>query len=210
MGSVKAKLLATVAGAAVASTVAVASKVAVAADLPPPIAPAPVYKPPVDFGGWYLRGDIGFSHQRIKNVEFIPGPNLPPLESQSTLSVGTDIGSIFGLGIGYQYAWFRFDVTGEWRGNAGFRTINRISSGGNTFPEQNFGSKSEWVVLANVYADLGTWWCITPFIGAGIGGAYNTISNFTDIGVQFGANNFAETASKWNTAWALHAGLAYK
>ena len=65
-------------------------------------------------------------------------------------------------------------------------------------------------MLANVYADLGTWWCITPFIGAGIGGAYNTISNFHDIGVRFGANNFAETASKWNMAWALHAGLAYK
>ncbi len=33
------------------------------------------------------------------------------------------------------------------------------------------GSKSEWLFLANAYADLGTWWCVTPFIGAGIGGA---------------------------------------
>jgi len=205
MGSVKTKLLATVAAATVVSTVAGA------ADLPPPIAPAPIYQPPpADFGGWYLRGDIGFSHQRIKNVEFVPGPTLPPLDSQTTLSVGTEIGSIFGLGIGYQYAWFRFDVTGEYRGNATFHSVNRIVAAGNVFPETNHGIKSEWVVLANVYADLGTWWCITPFIGAGIGGAYNTISNFTDIAVIQNGNNFAATASKWNLAWALHAGLAYK
>ena len=30
-------------------------------------------------------------------------------------------------------------------------------------------TKNEWVVLANAYVDLGTWWCITPFIGAGVG-----------------------------------------
>ena len=45
------------------------------------------------------------------------------------------------------------------------------------------GSKSEWVVMANAYVDLGTWWCITPFIGAGVGGSYNKISGFRDDGV---------------------------
>jgi opacity protein-like surface antigen len=78
-------------------------------------------------------------------------------------------------------------------------------------------SKSEFVVLANLYADLGTWWCLTPFIGAGIGMSRNTISNFTDIGVNgtaaFGTVPglaFAPSASKWNFAWALHTGLAYR
>ena len=203
MGSVKVKLL--------AAAAALAGTAAGAADLPPPM-PPPIYKAPIveDFGGWYLRGDIGFSNQRIKSIEFIPGPNLPPLTTQQTLSAGFDTGGIFGLGIGYQYNWFRFDVTGEYRSNAGFRSVNVLSSGGFTFPEQNFASKSEWVALANVYADLGTWWCITPFIGAGVGAAYNTISNFHDLGVLFGANNFADTGSKWNLAWAVHAGLAYK
>src|ERR1700726_1527684 len=34
------------------------------------IAPPPMsYAPPVaDFGGWYLRGDIGFSNQRVDNI----------------------------------------------------------------------------------------------------------------------------------------------
>jgi opacity protein-like surface antigen len=48
------------------------SSAAFAADMP--IAPPPQYyaPPPVaDFGGWYLRGDIGFSNQRVKNIAAI-------------------------------------------------------------------------------------------------------------------------------------------
>lgn len=37
------------------------SAMAFAADLP--IAAPPLYAPPADFGGWYLRGDIGFSNR---------------------------------------------------------------------------------------------------------------------------------------------------
>ena len=36
--------------------------------------------------------------------------------------------------------------------------------------------------MANAYVDLGTWWCVTPFIGAGVGGARVSIANFTDTG----------------------------
>ena len=69
--------------------------------------------------------------------------------------------------------------------------------------------------LANAYVDLGTWWCITPFIGAGIGTTRNTISSFVDIGAtQPGATilstTYGDNASKWNLAWAAYAGLAYK
>jgi opacity protein-like surface antigen len=41
------------------------STMAFAADLP--IAAPAIYAPPVEFGGWYLRGDIGFSNQRVSN-----------------------------------------------------------------------------------------------------------------------------------------------
>ncbi len=75
----------------------------------------------------------------------------------------------------------------------------------------------EWVVLANAYADLGTWWCITPFIGAGVGGARVTINGFTRRGHRQHRRRRAaeraptrDNASKWNLAWAVHAGLAYK
>ena len=70
-------------------------------------------------------------------------------------------------------------------------------------------------MLANAYVDLGTWWCMTPFIGAGVGGARVTIANFTDQSMPIEAARLpsvalADNASKWNFAWALHAGLAYK
>jgi opacity protein-like surface antigen len=77
-------------------------------------------------------------------------------------------------------------------------------------------TKSEWVVLANAYVDLGTWWCITPFIGAGVGGARVSIANFTDQSINnFGGITspglaFGDNVAKWNFAWAAHAGLAYK
>ena len=64
------------------------------------------------------------------------------------------------------------------------------------------------MVLANIYVDLGTWWHLTPFVGVGVGGAYNRISNFQDIGVETAsANNFYDDGYKWNFAWALHAGI---
>jgi opacity protein-like surface antigen len=132
------------------------------------------------------------------------------------VAAGFDTAGIFGLGVGYSFnAWLRADVTGEYRGNANYRGQNIITSGGNTYAEQDFGSKSEWVVLANVYADLGTWWSVTPFVGVGVGASYNRISNFQDIVLTSTtgpllANNFYDENAKWNFAWALHGGLAYK
>ena len=71
--------------------------------------------------------------------------------------------------------------------------------------------------MANAYVDLGTWWCMTPFIGAGVGGARVSINNFTDQSIAqrwrrsaLPGLAFGDNVSKWNLAWALHAGLAYK
>ena len=51
-------------------------------------------------------------------------------------------------------------------------------------------TKTEWLFLTNAYIDLGTWWCVTPFIGAGIGASRNTISNFMDQGATRPALTF--------------------
>ena len=124
---------------------------------------------------------------------------------------------IFGLGVGYKVNnWFRADVTGEYRGNSQFFGTDRITYAGGVGTDTYHATKNEWVVLANAYVDLGTWWCITPFIGAGVGGARVAINGFTDQGI---ANNgggalpglaFGDNVAKWNFAWAAHAGLAYK
>ena len=62
--------------------------------------------------------------------------------------------------------------------------------------------------LANAYVDLGTWNCFTPFVGAGIGAARNTLADFTDINPN-GGYGFGRNPSEWHLAWALHAGVAY-
>ena len=191
------------------STAAFAADMAIA---PPPPAYAP---PPIveDFGGWYLRGDIGFSNQRVDRLNNVLDAN----NTSSSQNLNFNTAGIFGLGVGYKVNnWFRADVTGEYRGNSQFFGTDHITYVGGVGTDTYHATKNEWVVLANAYVDLGTWWCITPFIGAGVGGARVSINNFTDQGI---ANNgagalpglaFGDNVSKWNLAWALHAGVAYK
>jgi opacity protein-like surface antigen len=217
MGNLKKLALA---GAAVIVT----APAALATDLPlmPPPAPAPVE---CCGSGWYLRGDIGFSSERGKN--FYETGLVPAPTSVQNAADGFETGGLFRLGVGYQFnSWLRFDVTGEYRSPATWNSFDIASSGG-TFanggtliPEHVTLHKSEVVALANVYADLGTWWCVTPFIGGGVGVAGVKFSGFQETAIAtlslpqgqnvINANNFAEDNTQWNFAWALHAGLSYK
>ena len=192
------------------------SSMAFAADMP--IAPPPmVYAPPVeDFGGWYLRGDIGFSNQRVEPLEQRRRP--PPHVARSEPRASTPRASSVSAPVIKFNNWFRADVTGEYRGKSQFSRNGRIhlSAAAALGADTYHATKSEWVVLANAYVDLGTWWCMTPFIGAGVGGARVTINNFTDTGIaNLGAGAlpglaFGDNTSKWNLAWAVHAGVAYQ
>jgi opacity protein-like surface antigen len=190
-----------------AAALAAFASAASAADLPAPVLPVPV----AEFSGWYLRGDIGMSNQSLKRMShpsFATAPQYTFLDSG-----GFDAAPFFGLGIGYQFNnWLRIDVTGEYRGKANFHALDRYFNPGLPgFVTNDYnGSKSEWVGLVNAYLDLGTWWCITPFIGGGIGVAYNTISHFRDTNVIASGGGWAPTGSKTNLAWALYAGAAYK
>jgi opacity protein-like surface antigen len=212
MRSVK-YLVAAAGAASMLSSAALAADMAIA---PPPQMYAP---PPVqDFGGWYLRGDIGFSNQKVNDLHYgreSAYSQLTSFDQQSSF----DSAGIFGVGAGYRFnSWFRADVTGQYRGNSNFKAIDRFTgtAGGVAYSgTDNYGaSKSEWLVMANAYVDLGTWWCITPFIGAGVGTARVSIANFTDNGINslpFSTVSYASasTGSQWNFAWAAHAGLAY-
>jgi opacity protein-like surface antigen len=211
MGSLKSLALA---GAAV-----IVSMPAVqAADLPPIIQRAPPLVTEEFTGGWYLRGDIGFSNEDVGSLFNDKVNNGVPGIRVNNVDKGFDAAPLFGIGVGYQFNNFiRADVTGEYRGSANFHGLDISTAGGTTFPDHYSASKSEWLFLANLYADLGTWWCVTPFVGAGVGVSYNTISNFRDLGVGssglIGGNastGFANAATTANLAWALHAGLAYK
>jgi len=106
-------------------------------------------------------------------------------------------------------------VTGEYRGKASFHALDRFFNafdpGGPRYNTNAYtASKSEWVALVNGYIDLGTWWSITPYIGAGVGVAFNTIEHFRDTNVIAGGGGWADTGTQTSLAWALHAGASYR
>jgi opacity protein-like surface antigen len=185
----------------------------------------PVYVPePEVFSGWYFRGDIGFSNQRVDSLYNVL------YETTEVTNIFAEFGAapFGGIGIGYVFSpFFRMDLTGEYRGKAAF-------SGSDVYlfndvdpeaidPEPNWvervdnytGFKSEWTFLANAYWDVGNFHGIVPFLGFGAGVSRNTISGFMDVdptsGDYFGPSvAFGDTASKWNFAWAVYAGVGYQ
>jgi opacity protein-like surface antigen len=193
------------------------SSVAFAADMPimspPPMAYAP---PPVqDFGGWYLRGDIGMTNTQAK-LHTNLYDTLPANTGFQQYGHGFDGGVLYGVGVGYQFNnWFRADITGEYRSKVSFNGTDffQFNPGGGLGDTYHGGYQS-WVGLVNAYADLGTWWCLTPFVGAGVGAATIKTSAFTDVATfpgGVGASSYAaDGATKTNFAWALHAGVAYR
>jgi opacity protein-like surface antigen len=181
---------------------------AFAADMPlPPPAPIAVEQPA---SAWYLRGDVGIGV--LNQVDFIFQSNpasAPPdiLSQQASLGDTT----IFSMGVGYEWnRWLRFDVTGEYRTKSGFNAFIMYDCGGTCVAGDQYNAflKSE-VFLANAYIDLGTWDCLTPFIGFGVGGALNTWNNLFDTGIGTSGNGVGTNPSKFNFAWAAYAGLAY-
>jgi len=177
---------------------------ALAADLAAP------YQP-IATGGWYLRGYIGQSNQfvnRISHPSFATAPQFTFFDKG-----GFDSAPFYGAGVGYQWtSWLRTDVTGEYRGKAGFHALDSYFDNTAVAYRTNdyTASKSEWVALVNAYIDLGTWWSITPYVGAGVGVAFNTIDHFRDTNVIASGGGWAETGRQTSLAWALHAGAAYR
>ena len=202
-----------------AAAAAVISTAAWAADMPMP--PPPQAPPCCQTGGWYLRGDIGIGVQTFSEFNFTQ-TNSAFVWPSNWQIVQKDIQdtAIFGLGIGYVVNnWLRVDVTGEHRNEAAFKATgsysglaNFCNGGVGTCFDVNSGNISSSVFMANAYVDLGTWWCLTPFIGAGVGGAYNRISGIQDngiistgsVGFGYGSDN-----SAWTLAWNVQAGLTY-
>ncbi|WP_018260508.1 outer membrane protein [Methylobacterium sp. WSM2598] len=185
-----------------------------AADLLPPPPPPP---PPVEVGGgWYLRGDVGVGitdlRQTIAEDVTVPAKPYKYKTIQDHLSDQFFIGA----GVGYQFnPWLRADISGEYRSQADWRFVSKDVSPG-VGPGQNLynrdtGKLSTVVSLANVYADLGTWYGVTPFIGAGVGVAHHMFGSVTDEGLGDAAGGFGYGPSnaKTNLAWAVHAGLGY-
>jgi len=216
MVAIKAVALTTVAVLALA-------RAASAADLlppPPAIEPPP---PPIEAGGWYLRGDVGVGFNNSVSASTSPSAlNFLPSGTTGTdnfYNSSLSEAALFDVGVGYQVNnWFRADVTGELRGGSSFSGLEvvNVQNGNSSSPQfSDFyrGSVSSEIALVNAYFDMGTWYGITPYVGGGVGVAFNNFYGGTDNGIAgtgfsvSPAGGILGAGTQTNLAWALMAGL---
>jgi opacity protein-like surface antigen len=181
-----------------------------------PALAADLYEEPIPYvpevvGGWYIRGHIGMSNQFYDGLE----SDLfdVPFAFGWYDEGGFSSAPIFGGGVGYQFNDnLRGDITVEWRGKSDFYALDwlQATDGGAITTNEYTGKKSELAFMANGYWDFGTFSGITPYVGAGIGASYNTISHFRDVNIINNGGAYADDNSEWNFAWALHAGLGFQ
>lgn len=191
------------------------SGVAYAADyIPPPIVDfEPEYE--LEIGGnLYLRGYVGFSNQEVDNLN-ISAIGTP--DDYELMQSRFQSGALAGVAIGYQFnEWFRTDLSAEYRMRAGYDGLDRFDTVTDGDPttwdatNDYEADKSEFVVLANAFVDLGTYSHITPYVGAGAGVSYTLIDEFSDVNLADTSVGFASGDGQWNFAWALYAGLGFE
>lgn len=211
MGKLKALLI--VSAAMVAATGARAADL-----LPPPVAvPHPMYEP-ADFSGWYLRGDVGVGipGSTDHRSTFAPGVR-ETIPGFAEVTSSLESAAFVGFGFGYRFnSWFRVDATGEYRTRAAYQSLNYYDGSSDIFSpcndcfDQYRATLASGVFLVNGYFDLGTWAGVTPYIGAGVGGAYHSVKDITDHNVTTGTGfGYGRGKSQWDFAWALMAGVSY-
>jgi len=178
--------------AATGAALAVSSAGALAADMPVP----PVYKapPPVEIlSGWYLRGDLGAHWGVVDGAQ-----SVSPFRDATGNGLGQGVNASLGFGIKTQ--WLRTDIT-----------IDYVSplkySGTVATPDDTTAKIQTFTTLLNGYLDLGTWYRLSPYVGAGVGAAYADLYDYASTG----APPFSgDTSNKrWGFAWAAMAGVAY-
>ena len=183
--------------------------------LPPPPQPIVYQQPQQDFAeGWYLRGYVGVGMNSNFNLDVSPSI-APGFFAAQSISDTVFVGG----GVGYTWNnWLRLEGSAEYRSKTRFTMLAAFQPvvPGPVAVDQYEGHLKSWVFLANAFVDLGTWNCFTPFVGAGVGAAYNMITDFTDVTpnvAAFGATGSAfgvgRNTSTWNFAWALYAGVTY-
>lgn len=193
---------------AVAAAFVTAACPAVAADLDDLLPPAPV----LDEEGpatWYLRGDIAAVRRETRDADVVAPSAIGDFTQDSSADSG-----LIGVGIGYRFSpMLRMDVTLDHRFDARFRGAAAAPTfAGGSFLDR--GRLQSTTLLLNAYMDLGTWNGLTPYLGAGVGIARNTLSRYARITSDpSGAITAWEPLagdSDSSFAWALMAGLGYE
>ncbi len=200
----------------VAAAVFLASS-AYSADLYQP-EPQPIDAPEVtvqEASGWYLRGDVGYSFNKLKGANYFQGSNAL-LNDFDDASLKDSFS--LGAGVGYQVNnYLRTDLTFDYMFKSDFhgRTFG-VCGDGDAQPFADCSSSDEtslraYTLMANAYVDLGTYGYFTPYVGAGIGGAYvkwnNLKNSICDDPYNPGCTTTTHNGKgSWRFAYALMAG----
>jgi opacity protein-like surface antigen len=183
--------------------------------VPAPV-PVPDFKPT-----WYFRFDLGLgvvSDPSVGDDDFVYDiDDTGPIGLRTTPSswFDADFNTFLtgGAGVGFHYGnnW-RTDATVEMRSKDDV-SINGTDTdpvSGNTFTIAESSKLEGTVWLANAYYDFASTRGFTPYVGAGVGLAWNEISRRrTEVGTIMPSAEDTDKAEKVTFAGAIMAGVSY-
>jgi opacity protein-like surface antigen len=141
---------------------------------------------------WYLRGDVDYRFYTS------PGGGVAGVNFASSSIANR---AAFDAGIGYKADWFRADVTASYG-------IRPHFFGNTAFASPDVQATITAITtLINGYFDLGTWWGLTPYVGAGVGFSWMRPTEI--VWISQPANVTVTSAGTFDVAWAAMAGVSY-
>lgn len=178
-----------------------------------PIIQAPVVEPVAAASGWYLRGDVGYSWNKLRGADYFQGSNalyvpFATASLRNTYSIGG--------GVGYQVTEkFRVDGTFDYFGGSKFRgsTIGGCGVAVNCV-SRDISTLSAYSLLANAYIDVAKFGRVTTYVGGGLGGTHvnwNGLDNTSCSATNPAACDptVRHTGAKsWRFTYALMAGAS--
>ncbi|EGL66680.1 outer surface protein [Agrobacterium sp. ATCC 31749] len=181
--------------------------------------PAPAYvdAPEVTVtqaSGWYLRGDVGYSFNKLRGAHYYQGGPGGYLQDFETAKIKDSYN--IGAGVGYQFNnYFRSDVTFDYMGKSDFRGSTRGYCGnGAECVSTDLSSLRAYTLMANAYVDLGTYGRVTPYVGGGVGASYVKWDKLRNTSCATDGSGYCDETTehggrgKWRFAYALMAGAS--
>lgn len=190
-----------------------------------PVAAADLYQPEpapqieaapevrvAEVSGLYLRGDIGYSINKLRGANYFQGSNASLVDfDRHSIKNSYSLGA----GVGYQInSHLRTDLTFDYLGKSDFTGSTHGSCGVSTScTSRDLTSMQAYTLMANAYVDLGTYAAVTPYVGAGMGGSYvkwNDLKNTScaDDGSGCDATETHGGQGSWRFAYQLMAGAS--
>ena len=156
----------------------------------------------VVFGsGWYIRGDIGavqdYAVGIARDSQYTEG---------SAIRHTQDVGYNLSLGGGYKFTnAFRGDITADFHQPVTVAAYQQECVSTTNATCSVFGKFASYDALLNGYFDIGTWYHVTPYVGAGVGVAFGSVNSYltNDPAGYYAAKELYHTF-----AFALMAGLS--